>query len=469
VTTTFPNAPRILLVEDSDRDAFLVQTVLRNSAVVVERVSSLNAALVALRSSSFDLILTDLGLPDSTGTGTVEALLDAAGVTPVIAITGHADESAVQDLVEAGAQDYLVKGSAHAAPQLLRAVQYALQRARERHDDNRSEVLGANAKFRALIDCAEVTVVLDAHRRCVYASPSVKYMLGFDPAELIGRVLERAGTLRRKDGRTLAVQSHASPLFDDEGALTGTVLTFRDVATQRHLEQQIEQTLRLALLGQAAASTVHELSNLMTVVFQHAGLLLRRVGHDDTLAKPVTLISDAVRRAKRLSDEILRFTRPPEPSFETIDVGRWLERVAEEARALLDGRTLLLELPKFLRVSADADQLSQVILNLAANARDATPPDATVILGAARADTIPFVRERIEDAASFTAIFVRDHGTGIAAEIRERLFEPLFTTKPDGHGFGLSTSFRIVARHRGRILIDSEPGAGSTFYIVLPQ
>ena len=228
-----------------------------------------------------------------------------------------------------------------------------------------------------------------------------------------------------------------------------------------------EQTLRLAMLGQVAASAVHELHTLLAVVVQHTELLRRRIGNDAASEKTFALIHDAVRRGRRISEEILHFTRPHEPRLASIDAQRWLRDVAEEARGLVSDRTLLLELPRPLRIAADADQLSQVIFNLVTNARDATTAEGIITLGAARADAIPFVRKRVGEAEELAAIFVRDNGSGIPPEARARLFEPLFTTKPEGTGFGLATSRRIVARHGGRILVDSEPGAGSTFYVVL--
>lgn len=469
-----PDTPRILLVEDSDDDAHLVRTVLRNAAVVIERVTSLGAALVALRSSTFDLILTDLGLPDSAGTGTVETLLRRAGVTPLVVLTGRGDDDTIHDAVEAGAQDVLVKGSEHVAPELLRAVRYALQRAKERHDQNDEEIRSAHAKFRALIDSSEVKIVLDVYRHCTYASPSVKALLGYEPAELIGRPahafvgsLGVDSKLRQKDGTLIEVYSTATPMRNDDGTFTGTVVTMRNLKTQKKLEQEIEQTLRLAALGRVSASAVHEIDNLLTVVVQHADILRKRTEHDEALAKPIALIRDAARRGRRVSEQILRFTRPPEPRFDSIDVRRWLEHVADEAKGLVEGRTLELEPPQALHIRGDRDLLSQVLFNLLKNARDATPPGGVVTIGAARAETTPFVRERLGDAEHFAAIFVHDNGHGIPPEARERLFEPLFTTKPDSTGFGLATSDRIVAQHGGRIFVETEPGAGSTFYVAL--
>ena len=120
-------------------------------------------------------------------------------------------------------------------------------------------------------------------------------------------------------------------------------------------------------------------------------------------------------------------------------------------------------------VRADAEQLSQVMLNLIGNARDASPPGSVISLGAVRADSAPFLRERVPDAHRFVAMFVRDHGSGIAAEVLEHIFEPMFTTKrAGGTGLGLAVVQQIISEHGGEVIVESLAGAGSTFYVVLP-
>jgi PAS domain S-box-containing protein len=474
---------RILLVEDSDRDAFVVERALRASGVILERVATLGAALVALRSSHFDLILTDLGLPDSAGAGTVESIVDQAGITPVVVLTGHEDDRVARGAFEAGAQDYLVKGSADAMSRLRGAVEYALRRVRERADQDRDEISKANRRFRSLIDCSEATLVIDEKGRRVYASASATGMTGYKPAEMVGRAvhsfapgLSLAGAaareghtpLLRRDGKSIGVDYAVTPVKTRSGAVDSVVVTLRDRGTQRELERDVEQVIRLAILGQSTASAVHELNTLMAIAVQHAEIVSSNVAGDTALKNSIALVTDAIRRGRRVSTEILRFTRPPEHNVERIDVRRWIQHVADEVAALVDGRKLIVEQPAPLYLSGDTDQLAQVIFNLATNARDATPPNGTITIGAARGDAIPFVNNRMAEAHRFAVIYVCDTGTGIAPEAADRLFEPLFSTKAEGTGFGLATSLRIVLRHGGQILHENRPGAGAAFYVVLP-
>lgn len=482
-TDAAPESTRILLLEDSDADAYVIESVLRSSQIVVERVTSLGAAVVALRSSSFDLILSDLGLPDSTGLGTVESLLDAAGLIPVVVMTGRDEEETALDAVAAGAQDFLVKGSTGATA-LIRAVRYALQRGKARHEVTREELHSAHGKFRALIEARDVTFVLDAQQRCRYVSPAAGAMLGYQPVELIGRrgdavirstrsgrasPLAGEAVLQRKDGSAITVEYTSTPMFRDDGEADGVVMMFHDKTRQVQLEQQVEQTLRLAALGRASASVVHELNNVLMGLGPFAEVLHRRSAQDASLEMPSRCILNTVRRGRRLSEEILRFTRPPEPQFETIQLRTWLAETAEAARGIAEQRRFVVDPPDALTVCADADQLTQIAFNLIANARDATPPGGTVTLGAAAAESVPFVRSRLANPARFAVVFVRDDGSGITEDVRERLFEPLFTTRRGGTGLGLPTVQRIAVRHGGDVLVDSSPGVETTFFITLPR
>lgn len=274
----------------------------------------------------------------------------------------------------------------------------------------------------------------------------------------------------RKDGTAVRVAYTTAPMVDEQGRIAGAVVTFRDISKQKQMEQQIEQGVRVASLGRVSASVAHEFNNLLMSIRPFAELLQRRTDNDPALETPVKHLLDAVRRGQRLTDEILRFTNPPEPRMQRLDLAAVSREFCEEARGILSERRMEVEMPFALEVRADVDQLSQVMLNLVTNARNATKAGGTVTIGAAPAASIPFLREQLPQAESFAAIYVRDDGCGISAEARERIFEPFFTTrKHAGTGLGLAVAWRIVAQHGGHILIDSEVGRGAAFYVVLPR
>lgn len=381
---------------------------------------------------------------------------------------------------------------------------------RRRAEENRR---ASDMKFRAVVDHLHRRYEsilnsmwdgvhgLDLAGNVIFENPAAATMLGWAPAELIGRSAHALvhhsdadgnplpdhtcpihaprsdHTVRctsddlfwRKDGTPVRIEYTATPMLDEHGQITGTVVTFRDVTRHRQMEQQIEQTSRVASLGRVSASVAHEFNNLLMGVTPFAEVLQSRSRGDTAMTALATHILDVVRRGQRLTDEILRFTSPPVSHLEMLDLSSWLETICEEARGIVGSRKLTTELTGPLRIHADRDQLSQVVLNLVKNARDATPAHGAVTLGAARADIVPFLRTRLPHAEQLMTLFVRDNGTGIAAHVVERIFEPLFTTRKGGHGIGLALAWQIIAQHGGQILIDTQPGAGTTFHLVLRQ
>jgi PAS domain S-box-containing protein len=344
-------------------------------------------------------------------------------------------------------------------------------------------------------------LVLDLSRNVVFENRAGTAMLGWQPAELIGRsphsVIHHSradgstrpegecaiyrtladGTVRfeqddvfwRKDGTAIRVEYTTAPIFDEEGSIAGAVLTFRDISRQKQMEQQIEQGLRVASLGRVSASVAHEFNNLLMWMLPFAQILQRKGELDPALAKPVKHVIDAVRRGQRLTDEILRYTNPPESHIARLDLGTITGDFCEEVHGILTGRRVEIEMPAALYVRADADQLRQVMLNLVTNARNATQTGGTVTIGAAPASSNPFVRKQIPEAEHFATLYVRDDGCGISAEAKEHIFEPFFTTRQHGTGLGLAVAYRIIAQHGGHLLLDSQVGRGSTFYVVLPR
>jgi signal transduction histidine kinase len=235
------------------------------------------------------------------------------------------------------------------------------------------------------------------------------------------------------------------------------------------MQRQVDQALRISSLGRVAASVAHEFNNVLLVIQPFAEILGAQAGHDALLRKPVKHILEAVKRGRAVSNQILRFASPAEPHLKRIDLCQWTRDFSEEAHLVLRDRKLDVKTQQSLMIQADTEQLSQVMINLVRNARDASGAGSVITVGAAAATTISFLREELAEPHRYAAVFVRDAGEGIPPETLNRIFEPLFTTKRNGGtGLGLAVVHQIVSEHGGRILVESEPGLGSTFYIVLP-
>jgi PAS domain S-box-containing protein len=218
-------------------------------------------------------------------------------------------------------------------------------------------------------------------------------------------------------------------------------------------EARLEQADRLSSLGRLAATVAHEFNNVLMGISPFIEVMRRGRNVETSLDH----IARAVKRGKRITEDILRFTQPAEPVRSAIDTASWVQTMMSEARTLLP-RTCELEWvvePRDLLIYGDANQLHQTFVNLILNARDAMPTGGLL--------SIHVRREQ-----RFAHFVVRDTGTGMSADTLHHIFEPFFTTKKNGTGLGLPVAHQVVERHGGRMLAESVPGAGTTFHLYLP-
>jgi signal transduction histidine kinase len=241
----------------------------------------------------------------------------------------------------------------------------------------------------------------------------------------------------------------------------------REVETRtrelRAAQAQVVEAQKLAALGQLGAGVAHEINNPLTGILGHAQLLLEESAPGDPVREPIEKIEQLARRCRDVTQKLLRFSQQrAEPDFQPID----LNRVVADAVTLAEGQIRAAGIALELDVSApapwvrgDAGHLAHVVLNLLSNAR-------TACLGSEGHRIAVSTRQHGREAR----LTVRDDGKGISRESMPRIFEPFFTTKDlwSNVGLGLSVAYRIVAEHGGRIDVESSPGRGSAFAVILP-
>jgi len=237
-------------------------------------------------------------------------------------------------------------------------------------------------------------------------------------------------------------------------------------AALRRAQDQAIHSERLAAKGEMAAEIGHELRNQLAAISGRAQLILKE-GDAAAAAGPrrhAEIILEQSRRMEALSKGLMDFSRA-ELTIERVDVNALIQRTVEFVRTQnrFDGIEWDVRLAERLpELRADPGQLQQVLLNLFMNAADAIQEKGPIARRVIAVITEPDERGRQ------VRIAVRDTGTGIVASNLPRIFEPHFTTKREGHGFGLSTSYRIITNHGGRIVVDSPPGQGAVFTITMP-
>ncbi len=238
----------------------------------------------------------------------------------------------------------------------------------------------------------------------------------------------------------------------------------RTEAELRQRELELRHAQKLEAIGRLASGVAHDFNNVLMGIAGCVDVAVSKLAADHPARAHLEDVRGAARRATSITARLLAFSRRGELARAPVDIDELIRQVAVVIRGLLPADIALGVVldAEDARVEGDAGQLEQVLLNLAANARDAMPGG-----GALRLATRT---RRTDDGAQVIELTVADTGVGMDEATRTRVFEPFFTTKEVGRGtgLGLATIYGIVAQHGGRIEVDSAPGAGTTFRVELP-
>ena len=372
--------------------------------------------------------------------------------------------------------------------------------------EHEKALAAAESKYRNLVERLPLTTYIDALDdtfSSLFASPQIEDLLGYTPAEWAelpdlffevlhpddrDRVLDEHARLRTsgeelrteyrmiaRDGRVVWVQDQGTVVEGEPGSprqLEGVLL---DVTEQKRLEDQLRQAQKMEAVGQLAGGIAHDFNNLLMAIIGYGDFVLARLGPDDPLRPDVEEITAAGNRAADLTRQLLAFSRKQVLQPKILDLNavvREMERMLQ--RLIGEHLELITALePDLGRTQADPGQIEQVIVNLAANARDAMPEGGVLAVETANVelDEAAAHRHLAEIApGSYVVLTVSDTGTGMDPETLRHLFEPFFTTKGTaGTGLGLATVYGIVKQSGGFVWVYSEPGGGTIFRIYLPR
>jgi len=263
------------------------------------------------------------------------------------------------------------------------------------------------------------------------------------------------------DGSTRYTEAHTSPLWKD-GEIDGALVFLHDVTDRKREQELMAQSDKLRAVGELAAGVAHNLNNSLTVIQGRAQLLLRNAT-DEVSSRSLQVITNAVEDGTKTLRRILEFARRDSASeFAPVELNYLITSSIDIARPKWQSKSRVgkievkVEGSKPVYVMGEQAELREVVLNLIFNAVDAMPEGGVMEIGA---------RAEIESGC----FWVADTGCGMPPETALRIFEPFFTTKGKlGSGLGLSASHGIITRHKGEILVVSEPGEGTRFEVRLP-
>ena len=375
-------------------------------------------------------------------------------------------------------------------------------------DRDQTQLRAAEDRYRTLVErLPAITYIaeLGAGGPWHYVSPQIQSILGFSPEEWLKdpwnwmnhihpedremafaaekqfqetrQLFKAEYRMFAADGRILwfrdeGVMLHASA-DDDRASLMQGVLY--DITEHKRLEEQLRHSQKMEAVGQLAGGVAHDFNNLLMVIQAHIERLRGRLrpadlAHEDTLE-----IEQAVAQAASLTHRLLAFSRRQLLQLQVLDLNQVLTETARLLQRLIPPNVALVSVPaaspQFIK--ADPSQLSQVVLNLAVNARDAMPEGGkltidtkTVELQAAR----PASHGAIPPGA-YSVLAVTDTGSGMGSDVQSHMFEPFFTTKKpgEGTGLGLAIVYGVVKQTGGWIAVNSQPDRGTTFEIYFPR
>ena len=283
---------------------------------------------------------------------------------------------------------------------------------------------------------------------------------------------------RRSDGAHINILERALILRDEKGAAVRVIGSLMDVTARKQLQDQLCRSQRMEAFGQLAGGVAHDFNNFLTTILGYSDLLLGERAIKGALADHITEIRAAAGRASALTHQLLAFSRrqPLEPVVvEANSIITNLERSL--LRLLGENISVVCHLhqeKEGAHIKADPNQVAQIILNLAVNARDAMPKGGQLTIETSICDLdaekeCPFLCGECV-AGKYVVISVVDTGTGMSEEVKTHLFEPFFTTKEDGRsGLGLATCYGIVRQSGGHLRVESEEGKGTSVQIFLPR
>jgi len=282
--------------------------------------------------------------------------------------------------------------------------------------------------------------------------------------------------LMRKDGAEISVNVTSSVVRDPDGVPTFAIGMVQDVTRRKQLEEQLRHAQKMEAIGGLAGAIAHDFNNTLTVIETYSAFALQRLGdRDDSVREDVDEIRKAGQQAASLTRKLLAFSRRQVLQPCDLDLNEIVSDTENMLRRLLGEQIeIVTSLHESLgHVRADPDEIIQVLINLAVNARDAMPDGGPLRIETSNVELQrPVIRNGVEaPPGSYVRLTVRDSGVGIEPEIQSRIFEPFFTTKPRGKGtgLGLSTVYGIIAQSGGYLFLASRPGEGAEFAIYLPS
>lgn len=478
---------KILLVEDHPGSRRNLQRLIAKRGHEVVAVGSAEEAEAALAADRFPFLILDWMLPGKSGVDLCRELRTQPHGDEmfILLVTARADTDDLEQALEAGANDYLTKPLDVGL--LNVRISVAERQIRELAERNQARA-ALQESAQTMINILEKTTdgffAVDSEWKLTYVNAEAEVMVGRKRDELLGGLLwerfpELIGSVSQTNyervmAEKVAIEFEAS---DSSGKTWfevhaypsngGISVFFRDISERKKTESERLTTSKLESLGTLAGGIAHDLNNILTVISGNIGLAQIEAPADSgSLLGFLSKAGQAAQHAAHLSSQLLTFSKGGAPLKKIVSVGELLERSAEFA---LYGSNLRADFDLAVdlwKAEVDAGQIEQVVNALMLNAREAMPHGGTVRVRA-RNVVLEENANAVLSAGRYIKVSITDRGTGIAEELRNKIFDPYFTTKPTGTGLGLAISYSVVKKHGGLLLLENSSAEGSVFAFYL--
>ena len=495
-------ALRLVIIEDNDADVELLVREFRRSGyepsyAVVKTAIDL---LAALSQQEWDIIIASYSLPQFDALMALECVTQTGLDLPFIVISETAGEQAAIEAMQAGAHDYIMKDNlAGMVVTVERELRDAV--ARRQHRLAEEALRDSEERYRDLFENAnDVIFTLDLKGHFLSINKKGETLSGYPREEILGRnIAEFLNSANRQiaaeqlakipsdairdvvfqieilagNGKLIPLEINSRLIFNGGKAVAIQGIG-RDISDRRHLEDQLRQSQKMEAVGRLAGGMAHDFNNLLTAIIGYTQLAQLRLGNH-AVQKEIGEIEKAAQRATTLTQQLLAFSRkqvlqPKVINLNAItnDISKMIGRLIGEDIELT---TRLADDLGWIR--ADPNQIEQILLNLAVNARDAMPTGGKLIIETAnyQFNESDVTHHLGMSPGAYVMLAVSDTGSGMDKKTLQHIFEPFFTTKEvgKGTGLGLSMVYGIVRQSGGTIWAYSEPGRGTTFKIYMPR
>jgi PAS domain S-box-containing protein len=485
-------SPRILIVEDDRLTALDLERLLRkNGYRVAGHVVSGEQALKRAAELEPDLVLMDIVLDGEMDGISAASAMRREREVPVIFLSAHSDSATLERAKTAGPFGYILK------PVRERELYIAMEMALYKHQMEerlRESRQRQDALEQLFENFSEGILILDRDGTILRANAGFENLFQYSKDEVEGNIVDSLiippghssrfkeirdeledkslvsfeTTRMRKSGEQVDVSILALPIRRD-GQVVSLYAIYRDVSEQARLQRAVLRTQRLDSIGVLAGGIAHDFNNIIAAVLGNISLARLHAGDNGQVRGLLGRAEQAAVRARDLTGQLLSFSRGSDPEPTLVNLAGVLREALEFC---LTGSRVVgrLDLASDLcPVYGDEGQFSQIFNNLVINAKQAMPEGGTVTVTARNRDDLD--PQAVNDglrAGRYVQIMICDTGPGIDEEAMGRIFDPYFTTKPEGSGLGLATVHFLVRRHHGMVTVDSRPGKGTCFTLYFP-